>query len=113
MIPPHSSRMGRHIALFFVLMPCVMGRAILEDNTRALVYLMKYGYVAPRNGSSALLTEEGLNRYVKSAVMDFQAFAGINQTGQLDDLTVELMETPRCGVRDIIGHGATARRKKR
>merc|ERR1711874_191636 len=109
----HSSRMGRHIALFFVLMPCVLGRAVLEDNTRALVYLMKYGYVAPRNGSSALLTEEGLNRYVKSAVRDFQAFAGINQTGQLDDLTIELMETPRCGVRDIIGHGATARRKKR
>ena len=88
-------------------------RIIAKDNTRALIYLMKYGYVAPRNGSSALLTEEGLNRYVKSAVMDFQAFAGINQTGELDPLTVELMDTPRCGVRDIIGHGATAKRKKR
>ena len=105
--------MGQPIGLFFVLLPCVLSRAIAETNTRALVYLMKYGYVAPRNGTSALLTEEGLDRYVKSAVMDFQAFAGINQTGELDDLTVELMETPRCGVRDIIGHGATAKRKKR
>eukprot|EP00090_Calanus_glacialis_P031534 TRINITY_DN5228_c0_g1_i1.p1 TRINITY_DN5228_c0_g1~~TRINITY_DN5228_c0_g1_i1.p1 ORF type:complete len:546 (-),score=123.28 TRINITY_DN5228_c0_g1_i1:69-1706(-) len=105
--------MGRPIGILLVLMPCVLGRAIAEDSTRALVYLMKYGYVAPRNGTSALLTEEGLNRYVKSAVLDFQAFAGINQTGELDPLTVELMETPRCGVRDIIGHGATARRKKR
>ena len=109
----HSTTMRPPIGLLFVLLPCVLSRAIAEDNTRALVYLMKYGYVAPRNGTSALLTEEGLNRYVKSAVMDFQAFAGINQTGELDDLTVELMETPRCGVRDIIGHGATARRKKR
>ena len=49
----------------------------------------------------------------KIAVTDFQAFAGINQTGELDPLTVELMDTPRCGVRDIIGHGATAKRKKR
>ena len=99
--------------LLLVLLNMAVGRAIAKDNTRALIYLMKYGYVAPRNGSSALLTEEGLNNYVKSAVMDFQAFAGINQTGELDDLTVELMDTPRCGVRDIIGHGATARRKKR
>ena len=113
MIVLHLSKMGRPIGILLFLMPCVLGRAIAEDSTRALVYLMKYGYVAPRNGTSALLTEEGLNRYVKSAVLDFQAFAGINQTGELDPLTVELMETPRCGVRDIIGHGATARRKKR
>ena len=99
--------------LLILLLPSAFGRAIAKDNTRALLYLMKYGYVAPRNGTSALLTEEGLKKYVKSAVMDFQAFAGINQTGELDDLTVELMDTPRCGVKDIIGHGATARRKKR
>ena len=91
----------------------VHGKSLASENTRALIYLMKYGYVAPRNGTSALLTEEGLNNYVKSAVMDFQAFAGINQTGELDPETVELMGTPRCGVRDIIGHGATAKRKKR
>ena len=96
-----------------LIIASAFGRSIAKDDTRALLYLMKYGYVAPRNGSSALLTEEGLNRYVKSAVMDFQAFAGINQTGELDPLTVELMDTPRCGVRDIIGHGATAKRKKR
>ena len=44
---------------------------------------------------------------------DFQSFAGLTVTGDLDPVTVELMGTPRCGVRDIVGHGATAKRKKR
>ena len=50
--------------------------------------------------------------YIKTGVKDFQAFAGLAQTGELDPPTVELMRTPRCGVKDIIGHGATARRKR-
>merc|ERR1711971_797764 len=76
-----------------------------QEETQALLYLSKYGYIQPTNGTQALLTED--------RVKDFQAFAGLNQTGDLDPVTVELMGTPRCGVRDIIGHGATARRKKR
>ena len=39
---------------------------------RALYYLMKYGYVQPKNSSSALLTEEGLDAYLKGAIADFQ-----------------------------------------
>ena len=116
MRPSQSSRMwslSGFLLIVLIVLPLAFGRSLPKDNTQALLYLMKYGYVAPRNGTSTLLTEEGLNKYVKSAVMDFQAFAGINQTGELDPLTVELMDTPRCGVRDIIGHGATAKRKKR
>merc|ERR1711892_1264411 len=84
-----------------------------KEETQALLYLSKYGYIQPANGTQALVTGDRIKEYVTSAVKDFQAFAGLNQTGELDDLTVELMQTPRCGVRDIIGHGATARRKKR
>ncbi|XP_065565312.1 matrix metalloproteinase-25-like isoform X2 [Artemia franciscana] len=36
------------------------------------------------------------------AVMKFQGFAGLNQTGTLDPETIKLMNTPRCGVRDFI-----------
>merc|ERR1712066_661905 len=84
-----------------------------QEETQALLYLSKYGYIQPSNGTQALLTEDRVKEYVARAVKDFQAFAGLNQTGELDPVTVELMGTPRCGVRDIIGHGATARRKKR
>ena len=83
------------------------------DDTRALIYLMKYGYVESDKGNSALVNKETLKSIVSTAVMDFQAFAGLDQTGEIDQVTKELMETPRCGVRDIIGHGATARRKRR
>ena len=74
---------------------------------------MKYGYVESDKWSSALVTQETLKGFVSTAVMDFQAFAGLNQTGEIDPVTKQLMETPRCGVRDITGHGDTARRKKR
>merc|ERR1719283_527868 len=84
-----------------------------KEETDALLYLSKYGYIQQKNGTGALVSEDKIKEYVKSAVKDFQAFAGLNQTGELDPVTVELMGTPRCGVRDIIGPGATARRKKR
>ena len=69
-----------------------------EEGTQALLYLSKYGYIEPGNGTQALLSEDAIREYVKGAVKDFQAFAGLNQTGELDSLTVELMNTPRCGV---------------
>merc|ERR1711922_48475 len=69
--------------------------------------------VQSNNATSALLTEDKLDQYLDTAIIDFQAFAVINQTGILDEQTAKLMDTPRCGVRDIIGHGATSRRKKR
>lgn len=84
-----------------------------EEDTQALLYLSKYGYIKERDGTGALLSEEGIKEQVGKAVRDFQAFAGLNQTGILDPLTVELMGTPRCGVQDIIGHGATAKRRKK
>ena len=85
-----------------------------KDGATALLYLMKYGYLEPRKQSSAaLLTQSGLDTYITGAVRDFQTFAGIESTGILDPLTVELMGTPRCGVRDIIGPGATAKRRRK
>ena len=63
-----------------------------------------------KEGTAALQTEEGLQRKIKKAVMDFQvgqslssfhsidylqAFAGLNQTGVVDGKTREMMETPR------------------
>ena len=43
----------------------------------------------------------------------FQVFAGLNPSGELDDETVELMNTPRCGVKDNVGPSDNAKRKKR
>ena len=51
--------------------------------------------------------------YLTLCRSSFQAFAGLDQTGELNSETVELMETPRCGVTDIVGPGATAKRRKK
>ena len=91
----------------------VLGQAKEDVNTRALIYLIKYGYIVPRKGSSALMNEEGLEIQIQSAIRDFQAFAGLNQTGFIDEETKELMNTPRCGVKDLVGPGALMKRRKR
>ena len=76
------------------------------------VYLMKYGYLdsskATKSAKSApLISSDGLKSYIE----EFQAFANLTITGELDAQTVEMMGRPRCGVKDIVGHGST--REKR
>ena len=65
------------------------------------MYLMKYGYMDHHHNSgksAPLLSRDGLYDYI----MEFQAFAGINQTGELDSETVKWMNMPRCGVKDKV-----------
>ena len=62
------------------------------------LYLMKYGYMdgpGPANinatRSAPLLSTDGLQEYVRN----LQSFAGLPQTGELDQQTAELMKLPR------------------
>ena len=73
---------------------------------------MKYGYLdsnkaADSAKSAPLISTDGLKSYIE----EFQAFANLTITGELDAQTVEMMGRPRCGVKDIVGHGST--REKR
>ncbi|XP_065207839.1 matrix metalloproteinase-14 isoform X1 [Planococcus citri] len=76
----------------------------VNDEMTAMLYLSHYGYLSPRvknPHSGQLMSEETMSR----AVTEFQAFAGLNLTGYLDDETMHMMSMPRCGVRDKIGYG--------
>lgn len=80
------------------------------------MYLMRYGYMdsndndsSSRSASLRILSENSIADSIRS----FQRFAGLNETGVLDDETERMMSLPRCGVKDFVGAGATARRKKR
>jgi len=60
-----------------------------DDQTVAQSYLSKFGYLKPRQDFN-------------SAVMGFQAFAGLKQTGKLNKETMKMVKTSRCGNKDIL-----------
>ena len=62
--------------------------------------------VQPR--SAQLVSQDSLVNYIK----EFQSFAGLPQTGDLDEETVRMMNKPRCGVKDIVGKSASMRKKR-
>jgi len=86
------------VGVFILILPWTVLAG--KDETNALLYLSKYGYINKNDGTGALVTEDNIKDYIKDAVKDFQSFAGLTVTGDLDPVTVELMGTPRCGVRD-------------
>ena len=67
-----------------------------EDKSFAANYLKKFGYLAA-SGSSQTSSLQSID----NAITQFQAFAGLEQTGEQNDETLELMNKRRCGVRDI------------
>jgi len=73
------------------------------SHVSAMLYLMKYGYMDEMDHSHAksanLMSRDGLKKFI----IEFQAFAGLNQTGELDEHTVRMMNMPRCGVKDKVG----------
>lgn len=82
----------------------------LNLNIELKNYLEKFGYIAPtKNGTAALRSQEAL----VDAVKEFQRFAGLRVTGRVDNETAATMQLPRCGVRDKVGFGLDARRRRR
>lgn len=75
------------------------------------IYLSQFGYLpaSARNPANGGLLDA--TTWIK-AVQDFQSFAGLNVTGELDDETMHLMSMPRCGVRDKVGFGTDSRSKR-
>jgi len=70
----------------------------LSAEDYAYKYLVKYGYMPTSSESD----ESGKLQSLSEAVSEFQSFAGINTTGVLDDVTMEMMHLRRCGVKDNV-----------
>ncbi|XP_055700592.1 matrix metalloproteinase-2 isoform X4 [Phlebotomus papatasi] len=109
----------RHISISgasrFVLTVALTIAAIhaapVSKTSQAEIYLSQFGYLpaSARNPSSGGLLDE--DTWTK-AIQDFQGFAGLNVTGELDAETMELMTLPRCGVKDKVGFGTDSRSKR-
>ncbi len=52
---------------------------------------------------------------MRQSLLAFQRFAGLEETGELDEKTKEMMAMPRCGVKDVavVDEQHHRRRKKR
>lgn len=72
-------------------------------------YLMQYGYMSSDDERSGSLRSPDS---IKLAVRQFQRFAGLPATGILDPATIEMMNKPRCGVKDNVGNANKARRRR-
>ena len=77
-------------------------------------YLKKLGYLttakSQQSGQPYLMDQDILI----TAVKQFQTFGGVSETGIIDEDTMELMRTPRCGLPDVkVEDGAARTRMKR
>ena len=66
------------------------------DQDMASSYLARYGYLTRAgNGISSSLQR------LDTAITKLQAFAGVEQTGEIDKETEDIMRMRRCGVKDM------------
>ena len=62
-----------------------------------LGFMKKFGYLAAGDtNSEALHTEESIT----AAVRQMQVFGGLQPSGVLDEATLKLLSSPRCGNKD-------------
>ncbi|KAF5303470.1 hypothetical protein FQA39_LY09933 [Lamprigera yunnana] len=61
-------------------------------------FMKRYGYLEDTPNSEALYTEESIHDVIKT----MQRFGGIEESGIIDNATLTLMKSKRCGVPDVI-----------
>uniref|UniRef100_W5L3D5 Matrix metallopeptidase 17b n=1 Tax=Astyanax mexicanus TaxID=7994 RepID=W5L3D5_ASTMX len=71
-----------------------------DESIRLVDWLTKYGYLPPPDPSTGQLQAWSA---VTQAVKAMQMFAGLNDSGTLDEETLRLMQTPRCSLPDDVG----------
>ncbi|MED6260343.1 hypothetical protein ATANTOWER_014227 [Ataeniobius toweri] len=89
-----------------------------DESTQLVDWLIKYGYLPPSDPSTGQLQAWTA---VTDAVKAMQMFAGLKDTGVLDEETLALMKSPRCSLPDqdgptrllVIQQGREIRRKRR
>jgi len=98
---------GMAVLLLLALVCEVVGdQAGDQDGVDGLAYLARYGYLTTQDQDTSQNIPQhspvpGQAQDISQAVTKFQNFAGLKATGVLDQETLELMKTPRCGVQDF------------
>ncbi|XP_053496172.1 matrix metalloproteinase-25 [Ictalurus furcatus] len=78
--------------------------------SRGMDWLSRYGYLPPPDPRTGRLqTKEGMER----AIRQMQRFAGLKETGKLDEDTLRQMSVPRCSLPDIVGTEDMLRKRRK
>ncbi|RNA19960.1 matrix metallo ase-14-like [Brachionus plicatilis] len=82
-----------------------------------LWYLNRFGYLdttSSKKSANLIMvpSENSTNPIVTTAIKKFQKFAGLNQTGVIDEDTKKMMTTPRCGHPDKLGDDQKNRNRR-
>ncbi|XP_027886307.1 matrix metalloproteinase-17b [Xiphophorus couchianus] len=89
-----------------------------DESTQLVDWLIKYGYLPPSDSSTGQLQAWTA---VTDAVKAMQIFAGLKDSGVLDEETLALMKSPRCSLPDqdgsskllVLQQGKEIRRRRR
>ena len=87
-------------------------RSASLEEVDALRYLQRYGYMNDSQAapsSSQLISEQSFHE----AVVAFQRFAGLPESGSMDAQTVRYMQMPRCGNKDLGRAAESGKRRRR
>ncbi|KAG6804080.1 matrix metalloproteinase-24-like isoform X1 [Apis mellifera caucasica] len=101
--------------IFFLLRKCesIPIDSVVKNfssSLSAIDFMKKYGYLESGIANSDALYQKTA---ITNAVKTLQKFGNIPITGQLDNATLELMASPRCGLPDILRKKENQQRKKR
>lgn len=83
-----------------------------RKDTEAMLFLQKYGYMEESARNMLGFAVSVPRDVYKDALREYQRYAGVKQTGILDEATIDMMRTPRCGVKDKISPANSVRKKR-
>ncbi|KAJ8042876.1 Matrix metalloproteinase-14 [Holothuria leucospilota] len=83
------------VTVVSISLPIVTSSGPVVTKEDAFVFLQEKGYI-PRGQTSTL----DVNQFT-TALVNFQKFYGLSQTGVLDNATIAVMNQPRCGLPDF------------
>ncbi|XP_076309995.1 stromelysin-3-like [Tachypleus tridentatus] len=106
-----SSSVRVLLCLFRLLnfIPSVITTPVQYSEADALKYLNHFGYTDEESSRSSSMMDYSS---VTKGIKNFQKFAGLDETGILDNETISMMIMPRCGISDTDAPNNSTRKKR-
>uniref|UniRef100_F6ZE70 Matrix metallopeptidase 25 n=1 Tax=Monodelphis domestica TaxID=13616 RepID=F6ZE70_MONDO len=99
--------------LLLLLLPSPVPARALEpsaqDVSLSVDWLTRYGYLPPPHPAQAQLQSP---EQLRDAIKIMQRFAGLKETGLMDEATLSTMKKPRCSLPDVLGVAGLVRRRR-